>query len=248
MDFSSLSLAELKAGYRFAEQENMYICIHCDLRFQIGQIFSIDDHFYDAEHAVAKHIEAEHSGNFELLLHSTTKYNTLTDVQKRLLSLFYSGKSDRDIAKELSLSDSTVRHQKFTFREKAKQAKLYLALYEQAFEKKNADENEIVPIHNSATMVDERYVTTEKERTRILNTAFESLSPLKLKEFSPKAKKQIIILARIAEEFEAGKKYSEQEVTELLKNIYCDHVALRRSLVDYGFLDRTSKGDAYWLK
>ncbi|WP_249730514.1 DUF2087 domain-containing protein [Paenibacillus sp. J2TS4] len=123
-----------------------------------------------------------------------------------------------------------------------------MAVYEQVFEKTVFDEDAITSIHNTATMVDDRYVTTEKEKAHILSTAFKSLSPLRLKDFSPKAKKKVIILARIAEEFEAGRKYSEKEVIDILKNIFDDHAVLRRYLVDYGFMDRISNGREYWVK
>jgi DNA-binding CsgD family transcriptional regulator len=248
MDYAKLTLADLKRGYRFDEKEKAYICNYCEKPFQTGQVFLIDEHFFDPEHAAAKHVQLEHDGNFGQLLHSDTKYNTLTDVQKELLALFHSGMPDSDIAKQLGVSASTVRHQKFTFREKAKQAKLYLAVYEQVFDKKTSDENAIASIHNTATMVDDRYLTTEKEKAHILRTAFESLSPLRLKDFSAKAKKKVVILARITEEFQIGRRYSEKEVTETLKPIFDDHAVLRRYLVDYGFMDRTSDGKEYWLK
>ena len=64
------------------------------------------------------------------LLNTESRYNTLTQNQKTLLSRLAQGWSDQEIAKEAGVSVSTVRHQKFVFREKAKQARVYLALYE----------------------------------------------------------------------------------------------------------------------
>lgn len=122
----------------------------------------------------------------EQLLYSDTKYNTLTDNQKELLLLFYSDMSDSEIAKKLGVSHSTVRHQKFTFREKAKQAKLYLAVFESVFEDKIKNEDAIIPIHNHAIYYDERYVITEK----------------------------VVILTKIAEEFALGKKYKYHRCSE----------------------------------
>ena len=44
---------------------------------------------------------------------------------------FYQGKSDKDIQKELEIgSSSTIRNHRFVFREKERQAKVFLALME----------------------------------------------------------------------------------------------------------------------
>lgn len=248
MNYGTITLAELKQGYVFDEEKQAYQCNYCADTFALGQVFSIGDDFYDAQHAAAKHVDSHHGGSFEQLITSDSKYNTLTDTQRELLKLFHAGVSDKDIAQQMGVSPSTVRHQKFTFREKAKRAKMYLALYEEAFGAAPSDENAIVPIHDTATMVDSRYVTTEKERSKILASAFESIDPLKLRVFPFKPKKHVVVLARIAEEVEAGRTYTEREMKELLEPIYEDHSLLRRLLVDYGFMDRTSDGKKYWLK
>ena len=247
MDYGRLTLEEIKKGYRFDKEANAYVCNYCDKAFQEGQVFSVSGNFYVPEHAAAKHIEVEHGGNVKQLLHSDTKYNTLTDNQKELLSLFYSNMSDSDIAKKLGVSSSTVRHQKFTFREKAKQAKLYLALFERVFEDRAKNEEDIIPIHNNAIYYDDRYVITEQEKTHILETSFESFKPLKLKIFSPKEKKKVVILAKIAEQFVFGKKYTEKEVNQTIKPIYDDYAIIRRYLIMYGFMERTKDGSNYWL-
>ncbi len=247
MDYGKLTLEDIKHGYRFHEKVNAYQCNYCEKAFEVGQVFSIDGNFYDAEHAAAKHIEFEHRGGFQQLLHSDTKYNMLTDNQKKLLTLFYSGLSDTEIAKKLDVSASTVRHQKFTFREKAKQAKLYLAIYDHVFENKALSNDAIISIHNNAIYCDDRYIITEKEREHILKTSFTSLNPLKLKAFSPKEKKKVVILTKIAEHFQRGKEYSEKEVNQILTAIYEDHVTLRRYLIMYGFMERTKDGSKYWL-
>lgn len=148
MDYGRLTLDEIKKGYRFDKETNAYVCNYCDKAFQEGQVFCINGNFYAPEYSAAKHIEVEHGGNVEQLLHSDTKYNTLTDNQKELLLLFYSDMSDSEIAKKLGVSHSTVRRQKFTFREKAKQAKLYLAVFEHVFEDKPKNKEAIIPIHN----------------------------------------------------------------------------------------------------
>lgn len=247
MDYGKLTLDELKKGYRCDKDSDAYICNYCEQRFEVGQIFSIDNNFYVAEHAATKHIKSAHGGNLSQLITSETKYNTLTQNQRELLNLFNSDMSDKDMAKKLGVTEATIRRQRFTFREKAKQAKFYLAVYEQVFETKTPPENVIVPIHNSAIYVDDRYLITEQERQHILETSFSSITPLILKVFSPKEKKKVVILTKIAEQFVRGENYSEKEINQILKPIYEDYMTIRRYLIMYGFMERTRDGSKYWL-
>ena len=96
-------------------------------------------------------------------------------------------------------------------------------------------------------MLDERYEITEAEEKKILSGVFSSLEPLKLKVFSAKEKKKVVILKRIAQEFEPGRRYTEGEVNSLLKEIYFDFATLRRYLVEYGWISREKDCSAYWL-
>lgn len=97
-------------------------------------------------------------------------------------------------------------------------------------------------------MVDDRYFISKSEEDKIVVSLFESLQPLKLKVFSPKEKKKIVILRRIAEQFEKDRKYSEKEVNAILKAIYEDYATIRRYLIEYGFMGRTNDCKEYWLK
>lgn len=247
MEIDKLTLEELKRGYRFDAATQAYICNTCGKPFEIGEVFSFDHRFFEAARAIDIHMDTEHGDRLKQLLYAESKYNTFTDNQKELLFMIYSGLSDKEIAKNLGVSPSTVRHQRFMFREKAKQAKLVLAVYEQVIEKKSSAEDAIVPVHSHAAMVDDRYITTEQEKGQILKTAFESLSPLRLKQFSPKEKKKVVILTRIAEQLEHGKRYTEKELNQTLKPIFDDYAVIRRYLVDYGFMERTDDGKEYWL-
>ena len=248
MEIEKLTIEELKNGYQFDGASNTYICNTCKKAFEEGEIFAIKDRFYDALHAVTIHIKMEHGDVLKQLLYSDSKYNTFTDNQKELLMLFYTGHSDKEIAGILGITSSSVRHQRFMFREKAKQAKMYLAIYEQMLEKKLITEETIIPVHSNATMVDDRYITTEKEKEQILKTSFYSLSPLKLKSFPHKEKKKIVILAKITEQLVYGRHYTEKELNETLETIYDDYAVLRRYLVDYGFMGRTDDCTEYWMK
>jgi hypothetical protein len=56
--------------------------------------------------------------------------------------------------------------------------------------------------------------------------------------------KRFVILDRLAQELEPGVRYSEREVNALLRPFHDDVAALRRYLVDEGFVDR--EAGVYW--
>ena len=56
--------------------------------------------------------------------------------------------------------------------------------------------------------------------------------------------KRRVVLERIALDFEPGRHYEEAEVNKLLQRYHPDYAALRRHLVDEGFLDR--ERGRYW--
>lgn len=56
--------------------------------------------------------------------------------------------------------------------------------------------------------------------------------------------KRRVVLERIALDFEAGVRYPEQEVNKTLARYHADYAALRRYLIDEGFLDRAE--GRYW--
>jgi hypothetical protein len=52
------------------------------------------------------------------------------------------------------------------------------------------------------------------------------------------------VLDHVAQRFELGRTYPEREVDAILKSVHDDHAALRRYLVDDGFLTR--EAGVYW--
>lgn len=66
----------------------------------------------------------------------------------------------------------------------------------------------------------------------------------KLVQIPTQHTKRLVVLDRLAQEFEVGVRYSERQVNALLRRFHDDTAALRRYLVDDGFLDR-AKGE-YW--
>jgi hypothetical protein len=66
----------------------------------------------------------------------------------------------------------------------------------------------------------------------------------RLRELPARQSKRLIVLTRLALEFEAGVRYPEREVNGMLRQFHDDYATLRRYLVDEGFLSR-EKG-IYW--
>ncbi len=244
MDINALSINEIKKGYILPENTDAYQCLICGKTYDLEEIFPVGGRFFTAEHQIKAHVKEEHGHTLEYLLSLDKKLTTLTDNQKEILSLMASGLSDKEIASDLSLSTSTIRHLRFTMKEKARQAKVFLSLYELIFEERG----DFMPIHTKATMVDDRYFISEAEQKKILDNMFFSLEPLKLKIFSPKEKKKIVILKEIASSLDPNRQYTEIELNEVLKQIYHDFTTLRRYLIEYGFMERTKDGKVYKIK
>jgi hypothetical protein len=80
----------------------------------------------------------------------------------------------------------------------------------------------------------------EDEET-VLRTFFRNG---RLTEIPTKRSKRVIVLQRVALEFEPGRRYDEKEVNVVVGRFFNDYAALRRYLVDEGFLDRDH--GVYW--
>jgi hypothetical protein len=59
-----------------------------------------------------------------------------------------------------------------------------------------------------------------------------------------KQAKLLVVLDHLAQSFEPGMKYREAQVNEILAEFHPDYAALRRYLVENGFLDRAD--NVYW--
>lgn len=81
---------------------------------------------------------------------------------------------------------------------------------------------------------------TEDEEV-VLKTFFRNG---RLTELPTKRTKRLIVLERIALEFEPGRRYDEKEVNVVVGAFDDDFAAIRRYLVDEGFLDRDH--GVYW--
>lgn len=247
--FWNASLEELKRGY--TEEAGAYRCILCGQTVEKGIVYPEEGILYEAERYMQLHIQKSHESVFASLLKMDRKLTGLTDHQKNLMQLFYQGKSDADIKRELGMgSTSTIRNHRFVLKEKERQARILLALME-LLKDRDRHAPALLSIHKGALQVDERYNTTLREKEQILKRYFTggaAGSPGRLKTFIMKEKSRLVVLAELARGFEPGRVYSEKEIDLRLKASYDDYVTLRRCLVDYGFLERLPDGSQYWVK
>lgn len=251
--FWSASLDDLKQGYVRNEAAQSYSCLVCGETFEEGVVYRVpgyDDRMYEARKMAQYHLETAHGSMLAYLLGLDKKATGLTDLQKDLIRDFASGLSDAEIVKRAgSGSASTIRNHRFVLKEKAKQAKLLLAIMELMETGVSPEAPRFVPIHRTATRVDERYAITEDDYEKLLKQYLPKGPNGPLESFPRKEKKKIAILRHIASRIDAGRTYTETEINERLMPFWEeDYVTLRRYLIEYGYLDRTDDGRSYWLK
>lgn len=80
-----------------------------------------------------------------------------------------------------------------------------------------------------------------EDEARILRTYVRAG---KLTRVPAQRSKRLVVLDRLAQEFEVGVHYAERQVNAILRRFHPDVASLRRHLVDEGFLDRDA--GVYW--
>ncbi len=79
------------------------------------------------------------------------------------------------------------------------------------------------------------------DEARTLGTFFTGS---RLRQIPSQRGKRLVVLERLAQEFEPGLRYPEKQVNFMLQLFHADYAALRRYLVDEGFLTRAE--GVYW--
>jgi hypothetical protein len=244
--FWNASLEELKRGY--IQDFDSYKCLLCGKEFEKGIIYPYEGILYEAERYTRIHIERTHNSVFDSLIRLDKKFTGLTDHQNQLLSLFYQGKSDKEVQMDMDIgSTSTIRHHRFALKEKERQAKIFLAIME-LLKDRDQYAPAFIPPHKTARLVDDRYDITLDEQEETIKKFFPEGTSGTLKKFPPKEKQRLIVLREIAKNLDSEHTYDENELNQILKTIYDDYVIIRRYLIEYGFLDRKPDGSQYWLK
>ena len=247
--FWGSSIDELKKGYK--ENSSTISCIICGEEFVKGEIYQLNNKLYDAQKAAEIHIKEEHTSTFNYMLNMNSIFTGISEAQKDVITLMTKGIPDKDIAKILKVSPSTIRNHRYKLREKEKQARVFLALMELLSEDTNKEitlmeNSKLCEVPKTATAVDDRFNISDTEKEKILKSYIDETGALKT--YPTRQKRKIVVLEEISKNFSLDKKYTEKEVNRILKRIHEDYMTLRRALIEYGFLERTNDGSAYWVK
>jgi hypothetical protein len=236
---------ELKKGY--VDEEGFYVCLLCGKKIEKGLIYPVEALFYDAERYMRTHIERFHGTVFEYLIQMDKKITGLTEHQRSILWFFFQGKSDEEIKQFMKIgSTATIRNHRFIFKEKERQAKIFITLMEllkDTNKKQFRQNNTLSKAKKSSTKSE----TPENEEEKILKKYFKQGLNGPLATFEIKEKSRLVVLQHISKRFDTKRIYNEQEVNEILETVYEDTAIIRRHLVEYGFMDRKADGSEYRL-
>ncbi|WP_416151900.1 DUF2087 domain-containing protein [Salipaludibacillus sp. HK11] len=247
--FWEATVEELSDGYIYEKTEDEYVCLLCNHRLEGGVIYQRGDKLLEAKKAIIHHINEKHGSVFDYLMKMDKKYTGLSEHQKELLNFFQQGLTDKEIVQQLGGgSTSTIRNYRFKFKEKEKQAKVFLTIMNTLKQEKGSNQDNFVPFHKGATMVDDRYATTLEEKEKVLHTYFKQGLDGPLDSFPKKEKRKISILQHILKRFDTDKIYTEKEVNQILELVYDDFATIRRYFIEYGFMERKQDCSEYWIK
>ena len=247
--FWNASIEEMMQGYVYKQTSEEYVCLICKERFEEGVIYLEGERLFEAKKAVKHHISEMHTSMFDYLINMDKKYTGITEHQKELMAHFKNGLTDKEIVDMSGVgSTSTIRNHRFRLKEKEKQAKVFLTMMALMKSDKDESQHELVTFHKGAKMVDERYAITSEEKEKVLATYFKQGTDGPLDLLPSKEKRKIIVLQQILKRFVPNKIYSEREVNEVLKSIHSDFATVRRYLIEYGFMERSTDCTEYWVK
>ena len=116
------TIEDYKRGYVWECKKAEFICLIC------GEYIGKNDDSVNIH-------TANHGTPIERLLMLDKKYTGLTEIQKEFLDMVSNKYSDKEMAMNLACADSTVRNMRFALRERARQARAFLAVMELSEEK-----------------------------------------------------------------------------------------------------------------
>jgi hypothetical protein len=125
--FFSASPEELAKGVK-TDAAGIHHCLICFATFQSGCVYDVAGTLYEGERAAREHVQHEHGDTGIWLADLNKRLTGLTDTQRLLLHCMREGLDDKQIAARMGISASTVRNHRFQMRERARQARVFLAL------------------------------------------------------------------------------------------------------------------------
>lgn len=145
------TIEDFKRGYLWDNKKGEFICLICRKNIGINTDI-INDH------------RLTHGSPVERLLMLDKKHTGLTEIKKELLDMLSSKCSDKEIASNLACTDSTVRNIRFSLRERARQARAFLAIMELVDEGASNSVNHKI-----------RYFPIKEEKRKVLLPRFANL-------------------------------------------------------------------------
>ena len=243
----SATVEQLVNGY--ISTDRTFECIFCDESFRKGHIYPLGSDMVEAELAMKSHITAEHGSTFHALLDLGKKGTGLSDIQRTLLTHFFDGMSDKEIQPLAGgVSLSTIRNHRFVLREKARQARVFIALMELMESGDQDPGSRFIEIPGRKSADDERFAITRAEFAKIIRSNFPGGPDGLLARIPKKQKHKVAVLIEILKRFDATRRYNQSEVNEILTTAYEDYTTLCRYMIDYGFMGRTPDGAEYWVE
>jgi len=243
----SVTLQQLIAGY--TSTDKTFQCLFCSESVKKGHIYPQGPDLVEAELSLKNHIRAAHISTFHALLAMGKKGTGLSDTQRNLLGHFFDGLSDKEIQPMAGgVSLSTIRNHRFVLREKARQARVFLALMELLESGHQNPDSRFIEVPGSKSTDDERFAITQAEFRKIVSKNFPDGPDGKMSHFPKKQKHKVAVLVQILKRFDPKQRYTQLEVNEILETASEDYTTLCRYMVDYGFLGRTRDGAEYWVE
>ncbi len=233
------TLDEVKAGFVLSGEH--YRCLCCGETFESGLVYPADGVFYDAQKFARRHVAEAHGGMFTYLLRLEKTESGLSDLQRRLLGLFYAGRSDEEVRRVLGIgSRSTVRNHRFLLHQRERQAKIFLALMGLLREREGSESG------GTAQEAEETATASPDDEEAVLHRYFPNGTDGPLRTTHIRQGHLDVVLRAIAARFVPGRDYTEPDIEEILAVVHEDHALLRRRLVDRGLLERLPDGSRYW--
>ncbi|MDU2157509.1 DUF2087 domain-containing protein [Clostridium sp.] len=162
-----------------------------------------------------------HGSSVERLLMLDKNYTGLTEIQKELLDMLSSKCSDKEIARNLACTESTVRNIRFSLRERARQARAFLDIMELVDEGASNSVNHKIryfPIKEEkrkallprfANLFEPNRIYTEGEVKTIINKVYDYDSLIK----------RYLVDYGYLKRDKNGEKYCKVEVESTMKNM-----------------------------
>ncbi|MFB9770476.1 DUF2087 domain-containing protein [Lactiplantibacillus modestisalitolerans] len=247
MDLTNYTLADLERGWH--RNDSQLTCNYCQVSWPCSTEAAV----------MHEHLQVVHGGNLSQLIHLDDRANTLTTKQQNLLMAFATGMKDQALAQQFQVAAATIRHQKFTFREKAKRAKLFLAIYQsvtqQATTRPAPTTAAPAPTTTQKTQISAQPSapaeisvnqpaastppTDETQAAQILQNYLDfSAEPVRLTKWPTEARVLTVLLHRLVVELPANQVLTAQTLRQRLSQLYFDPMTLQRALLTSGLLVR----------